>query len=89
MIADVSSLSSLLNLLVVVLVVAAVVAVVIWVVRAATAPRYSRSVVEDRGPVEADGHRRLAPGWYPDQNDPNLTRYFDGQMWTTATRPGS
>jgi hypothetical protein len=86
MTADISSLSSLLNLLVVVLVVAAVVAVVIWVVRAATAPRSSRPVVEARRPVVAEGHGGLAPGWYPDQNDPNLTRYFDGQMWTTATR---
>jgi hypothetical protein len=86
MIADVSSLSSLLNLLVVVLVVAAVVAVVIWVIRAATAPRSSRPVVEERRPVATEGHGGLAPGWYPDQNDPNLTRYFDGQMWTTATR---
>ena len=30
-----------------------------------------------------------APGWYPDQNDPSLLRYFDGRIWTSATRPNS
>jgi hypothetical protein len=85
----VADISSLLNLLIVVLVVAAVIVVVIWVVRAATAPRASRPVVEERRPLIEEGHGGLAPGWYPDQNDPNLTRYFDGQMWTTATRPRS
>jgi hypothetical protein len=28
-----------------------------------------------------------ASGWYPDPNDPNLTRYFDGRDWTSATAP--
>lgn len=93
---DLSSITSLLNLLVVVVIVAAIVAVVIWVVRLAAAPRTSRGsvverrpIVEERHPVATRGHGGLAPGWYPDQNDPNLTRYFDGQMWTTATRPPS
>jgi hypothetical protein len=93
---DLSSISSLLNLLIIVLIVAAIVAVVIWVVRLASAPRTSRApveerrpIVEERRPVAAHGHGGLAPGWYPDQNDPNVTRYFDGQMWTTATRPPS
>jgi Protein of unknown function (DUF2510) len=27
-----------------------------------------------------------APGWYPDQNDSSLMRYFDGQNWTSQTR---
>lgn len=27
-----------------------------------------------------------APGWYPDQNDMRLMRYFDGQSWTSQTR---
>lgn len=30
-----------------------------------------------------------APGWYPDQNDPSLLRYFDGRMWTSSTQPRS
>ncbi len=80
--------SSLLNLLIVVLIVAAVIAVVMWVIRASAAPRASRPIVEDRRPVVEDRQGGLAPGWYPDQNDPHLTRYFDGRMWTTATRPG-
>jgi Protein of unknown function (DUF2510) len=25
-------------------------------------------------------------GWYPDQNDSSLMRYFDGQNWTSQTR---
>jgi hypothetical protein len=29
----------------------------------------------------------VAPGWYPDPNDPNLMRYFDGRDWTSATAP--
>ena len=89
---DLSSISSLLNLLIVVLIVAAIAAVVIWLVRFASAPRTSRGpidegrpIAEERRPV-AHGHGGLAPGWYPDQNDPNSTRYFDGEVWTTATR---
>jgi hypothetical protein len=82
-----ADISSLLNLLVVVLIVAAVIVVVMWVVRAAAAPRSSSPVVEERRPLVAEGHGSLTPGWYPDQNDPNLSRYFDGRMWTTATRP--
>jgi Protein of unknown function (DUF2510) len=27
-----------------------------------------------------------APGWYPDQYDSSLMRYFDGQNWTSQTR---
>ena len=27
-----------------------------------------------------------APGWYPDQTDSSLLRYFDGQNWTSQTR---
>jgi uncharacterized protein DUF2510 len=28
-----------------------------------------------------------APGWYPDNYDPSLVRYWDGQSWTSQTRP--
>jgi len=39
--------------------------------------------------------RRTAPlirtaqpaGWFPDQADPRLLRWFDGQRWTAQTRP--
>jgi len=32
----------------------------------------------------------LPAGWYPDQTDPTLVRWFDGQRWTnqTSTPPG-
>jgi Protein of unknown function (DUF2510) len=29
----------------------------------------------------------VAPGWYPDPQDRNLMRYFDGRAWTSATAP--
>ena len=28
-----------------------------------------------------------AAGWYPDNHDPSLLRYWDGQGWTAQTRP--
>jgi Protein of unknown function (DUF2510) len=82
-----SSLNSLIGVLIVILIVAAVV----LVVRAMLAPRtrepYSeRTVVQQpvQQPVVTSG---LAPGWYPDQNDSNLMRYFDGRVWTPQTQP--
>lgn len=27
------------------------------------------------------------PGWYPDQRDPNLVRFWDGRQWTARTAP--
>lgn len=36
------------------------------------------------GPAARQG---MAPGWYPDQQDPKLQRYFDGQNWTSGTAP--
>ncbi|WP_406816738.1 DUF2510 domain-containing protein [Mycobacterium sp. M23085] len=27
------------------------------------------------------------PGWYPDQQDQTVERYFDGDAWTPSTRP--
>jgi hypothetical protein len=64
-----------------------VVLVVVWAVRAALAPRATRRYDEPRvvqQPVVTSG---LAPGWYPDQNDPDLMRYFDGRVWTAQTEP--
>jgi len=83
-----NSLNSLIWLLILILIIAAVV----LVVRAVLAPRASelhseRSVVQQpvmQQPVATSG---LAPGWYPDQNDPNLMRYFDGRVWTSQTQP--
>lgn len=33
------------------------------------------------------GTAGMAPGWYPDQNDPDLMRWFDGRNWTSGTAP--
>lgn len=30
-----------------------------------------------------------APGWYPDNANPAVLRYFDGNAWTSSTRPRS
>jgi hypothetical protein len=29
----------------------------------------------------------MAPGWYPDQQNPAMVRYFDGRVWTSSTQP--
>jgi hypothetical protein len=86
-----NSVNSLIGVLILILIIAAVV----MVVRAMLAPRtrepYSeRTVVQQPvqqpapQPVATSG---LAPGWYPDQNDSNLMRYFDGRVWTSQTQP--
>jgi hypothetical protein len=31
--------------------------------------------------------RSIAPGWYPDSNDPSLQRWWDGSQWTAHTNP--
>ena len=84
--------SGAVNSLVWILVLIAIVAVVITVVRALSGPRaerpVERSVVEQpvvqQQPIATSG---LAPGWYPDQQDPSLMRYFDGRVWTAQTEP--
>jgi hypothetical protein len=88
-VADVfNSLSSLIWLVIVLLIIAAVVAVV----KAMFAPRGGEPYTEPRvveqpvaqQPMATSG---LAPGWYPDQNDQTLMRFFDGQVWTSRTQP--
>jgi len=77
------SLQSLIWLLIVIVIVA----VVVWGVRMALAPREPRPYAEPpvvRQPPATSG---LAPGWYPDQNDPDSMRYFDGRVWTAQTEP--
>lgn len=83
------SLQSLIWLLMVILIVA----VVVWAVRLALAPREPRAYREPpvaqeppvvQPPPVTSG---LAPGWYPDQNDPNAMRYYDGRAWTSQTEP--
>lgn len=87
-------LSGAINSLIWILVLIAIIAVVIAVVRAVAAPR-DATIVEQRPVVEQQPVMRqappatsgLAPGWYPDQNDPSLMRYYDGRVWTAQTQP--
>jgi hypothetical protein len=80
------------NSLIWILVLIVIVAVVIAVLRTVTRPRpelpVERPVVEQpvvqQQPVATSG---LAPGWYPDQQDMNQMRYFDGRVWTAQTQP--
>jgi hypothetical protein len=79
-----------LNSLVWLLIVIVVIAVVIYAVRMALAPRGDRTYREQtvvqpvpQQPAQAGG---LAPGWYPDQNDHRMMRYYDGRVWTSETR---
>lgn len=30
----------------------------------------------------------MSAGWFPDPNDPNLSRYWDGSAWTASSRTG-
>jgi hypothetical protein len=80
-----------LNSLIWLLIVIVIIAVVIWAVRAALAPRGGGSYREEtvvqqpvaQQPAPSSG---LAPGWYPDQNDHSMMRYYDGRVWTSETR---
>ena len=80
-------LSGVLHTLILILILLVIIAVVIAVVRAVARPR-SATVVEQpvmrQAPPATSG---LAPGWYPDQNDPSLMRYYDGRVWTAQTQP--
>ncbi len=80
-----------LNSLIWILVLIAIVVVVVAVVRAASRPRggtvVEQPVVQQPVVRQAPATSGLAPGWYPDQNDPNSMRYFDGRVWTSQTEP--
>jgi hypothetical protein len=83
-----SSLNSLIGVLLVILIIAAVV----MVLRAVMAPRTREPyreppVVQQPVAQQAVATSGLAPGWYPDQNDQNSMRYFDGRVWTSQTQP--
>ena len=85
-----------LNSLIWLLIVIVVIAVIVWAVRMAFAPRGDRTYREERvvqQPVAQQpvAHQpassgNLAPGWYPDQNDHKMMRYYDGRVWTSETR---
>jgi hypothetical protein len=73
------------------LIIIAIVAAVVAVLRRSAGPR-STTVVEQPQPVvrqAAPAAGGLAPGWYPDQNDPSLVRYYDGRVWTAQTQPAA
>ena len=86
-----SSLNSLIWLLIVILIIAAVV----WLVRAVMTPgpreHYREQPIVQQQPVvqPPPPTSGLAPGWYPDQNDTNSMRYYDGRAWTSQTQPRS
>jgi Protein of unknown function (DUF2510) len=77
------SLQSLIWLLMVIIIIA----VVVWAVRMALAPREPRAYREAPIVQQPPTTSGLAPGWYPDQNDPNSMRYYDGRAWTSQTEP--
>jgi hypothetical protein len=85
------NISGALNTLIWLLIVIVVIAVVVWAVRMVFESRGDRTYREERvvqqpvaqQPVPAG---RLAPGWYPDQNDHKMMRYYDGRVWTSETR---
>ena len=77
------------NSLIWILILIVIIAVILAVVRATARPRGGGGTVVEQpvvrqAPPAASG---LAPGWYPDQNDPSLMRYYDGRVWTAQTQP--
>jgi uncharacterized protein DUF2510 len=85
-----SNIAGSLNSLIWLLIVIVVIAVVIWAVRMAFAPRGDTyrepPVVQQRVPSQPAQAGSLSPGWYPDQNDHRMMRYYDGRVWTSETR---
>lgn len=73
-----------LSVLLVLVLIAVVVSVVVVLIVKAAKPKRDGS--EPR-PLSAGISPGMPPGWYPDQNDPNLLRYFDGRRWTSGTAP--
>jgi Protein of unknown function (DUF2510) len=85
-----SSLNSLIWLLIVILIIAAVVLVVRAVVPPGPREPYSEPPIVQQPVVQPPAATSsLAPGWYPDQNDPDSMRYYDGRTWTSQTQPRS
>jgi hypothetical protein len=85
----VGSLNSIIWLLIVIVFIA----VIIWAVRMAFAPREGRTyreqtVVRQPAAPQAAPSSGLTPGWYPNQNDHAMMRYYDGRVWTSETRSG-
>jgi hypothetical protein len=53
-----------------------------YVVQQSAAAQYAAAPYEAAAPV-------IAPGWYPDNADPGLQRWWDGAQWTTHTAPSA
>jgi hypothetical protein len=86
-----SNITGSLNSLIWLLILIVVIAVVVWAVRFALAPHGGQTYREQRvvqQPVaqQPSPSGGLAPGWYPDQNDHTMMRYYDGRVWTSETR---
>jgi hypothetical protein len=85
------NISGALNTLIWLLIVIVVFAVIVWAARRAFESRGGPTYREERvvqHPVaqQPAPAGRLAPGWYPDQNDHQMVRYYDGRVWTSETR---
>lgn len=63
---------------VVALIVALVVNVVVLMAKSGSKPKTGQLLTQQAA---------TPPGWYPDPNDPNRVRYFDGRDWTSQTVP--
>ena len=58
-----------------------------WWYRRGLARAQRLSADAQAGATTASLTALAAADWYPDQHDPTLARYFDGQTWTSWTRP--
>lgn len=61
------------------------IAVVLWLLWRAG----NKNTLPQPGPTVQSEPRVMAPGWYPDQVDPTLNRWWDGMQWASATLPKS
>lgn len=61
----------------------AVIALVVLVIRALVRLGDKRSPTQVVVPMQSG----TPAGWYPDQHDPSLVRWFNGTEWTPATLP--
>jgi len=86
-----SSLNSLIGLLILILIIAAVVMVVRAMMGSRSRETYRERPVVQQPVVQPQpaATSGLAPGWYPDQGDATLVRYYDGRAWTSQTQPRS
>ena len=85
--------SGTLNSLIWLLIILVIIGAVAMIVRAVFAPRADepyreppvvQQPVVQQQPAASSG---LAPGWYPDQNEASMMRYYDGRTWTSQTQP--